>query len=118
MSLRYWRLILLLLGTDCYRKYFLGRETFLSLIFNNIRRIFLENIFSIKTSPSLLYLSRNVSLFLRLVRPIQYQLNIPRSNWFLSVSQERLKSLGNMARPRILHLLQYWIKVKKLSPLT
>lgn len=30
------------------------------------------------------------------LRPIQYLLNIPRSNCFLSVSQERLKSLGNM----------------------
>ena len=28
--------------------------------------------------------------------PIQYLLNIPRCNWFLSVSQERLKSSGNM----------------------
>ena len=26
--------------------------------------------------------------------PIQYLLNIPQSNWFLSVSQERLKSFG------------------------
>ena len=29
-------------------------------------------------------------------KPIQYLLNIPQSNWFLSVSQERLKSLGNV----------------------